>query len=130
MAEEWIKKYAQTFHNLYWKGPKRPLLNKARQLAGRDDYILHVVAASSSKPLYHFIDQQTIANDADKFPMLGVNLPGHGLVKGLVHVLALAEAFHNACGERPEAFVLAVFDVVDDKDDETVTRVVNTWYEP
>jgi len=59
------QEYSQTFLDLYWKGSKRPLLDKARELAGPDHYILHVIAAPSSRHLYHFIDKETIAQDAN-----------------------------------------------------------------
>ena len=74
--------------------------------------------------MYHFTDQETIAKEASNFPDLSLVLPGEEVeVKGLGQILEFAEWMHEACADnnKPEAFVLALFDVLNDN--ETVTRL-------
>ena len=121
-TDEWLDLYASTFHDLYWTGPKRALLEKARKLAGPEDYILHVIAAKSSRHIYHFIDQKTISQDAANFSDLSIGLPDGTMIKGLNQILKVTEAMREMFADK---FVLAFFDVIND--DETVTRITRVW---
>lgn len=121
---EWVSKYAMTFHNLYWSGAKRPLLDEARGLEP-ESYILHVIASPSSKHVYHFIDREMFDPEVGNFKNLEINLLDGSVVKGLGSILDLAKAMHNACSKKKRAFVLALFDVP--IDDETVLRYPSLW---
>ena len=124
---EWVSKYAMTFHNLYWRGAKRHLLEKARGLEP-ESYILHVIASPSSKNIFRFIDREMLAPEVGNFKNLEINLPNGILVKGLDSILELANFMHNACSKNKRGFVLAVFDVP--IDDDTVLRYPSLWMDP
>ena len=117
-TNEWLAKYADTFYNVYWTGPKRPILEKFRKLAGTENYILYVEATKSSKLVYHFTDKKMISHDIAEFPHLSICFPDGMTIKGLDQILDFAEMMHS---KFPKRFVLAIFDT--HIDNETVTRI-------
>ena len=123
-TNEWLSQYVTTFHNVYWKGPRRNILEKVRKLAGNENYILYVQASKSSKHIYHFIDEKTVYQDVADFPHLSICFSDGTIVKGLDKILKVADELHKL---SPDGFVFALFDTF--IDDETVTRIPSFWFD-
>ena len=86
-TNEWLAKYAKTFYDLYWTGPKRPILENFRKLAGTENYILYVTATKSSKHVYHFTDKNIISQDMANFSHLSICFSDGMIIKGLDQIL-------------------------------------------
>lgn len=133
--EVWLSKYADTFHNLYWKGPKREILNNARKLAGNDCFILHISAKPSEKHTYFFMNYEMAIPDADEFPNVSITIPtvlhptGPIPLKGLGKILRFSRALHLKLCEMgsDKKFVLALFDYDLNTKDDTVLRKPALW---
>ena len=122
--EVWLSKYAETFHDLYWSGPKRNILDNARKLQGNDNYILYVVANPSKKTFYYFTNYETLMEDADAFPNISITV-GNTTFKGLRQVLMFSYEMHKAAIRKSKNIVLALFDM--SNKDGTVLRKASIW---
>lgn len=123
--ELWLSQYAKTFYDLYWEGPKRVILDRARKLEGDDCYILHIVAEVSKKHSYHFITYEMAMADADKFPDVPITV-GDSTFQGLRQVLMLSKECHEAATSKSKKFVLALFNA-SNKDGTVLYTMPSIW---
>lgn len=105
-----IETLAENFHKLYWKGTKRPILDRFHKLQGEDKYILHV-NLTGNQPIYCFIDENMVKqHDQDNFDSVSIDLPGLGEVRGMRNILYVAKQFNTVKKDMLSKFLFVIFD--------------------